>query len=1141
MEQINYDLEDKINLVYEYLYNKNTKNCFSFNKITLGKISLDDIKISLPSENQEEKEYYDKNKSDILNSRLKLVLFNEKSYELLFKRYSNQFPLNIKVKFYENSKSINSLETIINNDSLFSYILSELVLSKKTKHILLPIINLDVNYSDIESFISDSLSKSVIKTGILNNNIIDKCCLQLREHFFKSVSLEKYLLENVCSYKPLIFQVVHTIATIQQKFGGFRHNNLTLSNILVYNKKSSDNFTEYDGFKNDKFYISNINFDIKITNFEHAMIPKFYGMFNTKNSNIKFADQTNPYYDIYTFLNDLLEGHTKMSLFSSENKCDKETQKFFDKIIPKNIRGLGQNKFNKNIIVINPIELLYDSYFDEYRIKPSEKLIDESISNHLYFTGQKTTDKLKFSTRMDSDNYSVLGNQNKLISNYNIMNVKTKSVKKNEYKNISITHTGKIFDNKRIIKEYDESYNKINRTNKSVMNGGSFQSLPYKTERNTPFISNDQKNTFKKRSAENPVKEPPVILEQKIYDTSQKPAPKSQFPPTFIPLYDQEGQVMDHLLPYSNRVINQPPIQKVYNVNLSNPVQNFTSINRIYEDVLPGNQFTFTDLTLFERKQLIDFMRNNMLTHGDGEEMTAVGGKNSLLEYIKLLDVNPFTIKPNPYLDLARNFLIYRAGYPVRYDDKTKLINMGRPSMGLNVRMYGMSVGDLRCKTINNFIDSDNFDLWREMKYYDWIRNTIIKNKISPNFISPVLYKIDSQSKIDWGKLDMLRYKKSTIESINELQVNQQKINKLHELDKKLGLLQGLVPLQFRKQLGMTVDKKIKSTKKLEPEDKEDLTINSNKVLVLLTESPTSSFIQWSSAIYESFGSVKKMISTGYHTPDVWKSILFQLVYACSVLQEKQIYISNFSLENNVFIKDIFSDANSIGSWIYKVNNVDYYIPNYGYILMVDSKYTDIETNCQLINPKSDDNIKYKINGKLFTKNSIDINEKLFNDQFKKIIDPDNFGHTFRVSGGSIPHESILELLKKIYNDNSCIKIRDLIQKYFGEFVHNRVGTLLSKSEKDNINILSRPNFIKGNLMIWQKRFQEYVWVVYLNTSTNNLKKKILFKENDNYIEIEVFNSSLFSYPSTEKILPNSSNKMKFDEYHIYETYNLDG
>lgn len=1138
MEKKNYDLEDKTNLIYNYLYNLNSKNCFSFNKITLGKIGLDDIKIPFPSDNQnqKEKEYWNKNTSDILNGKFKLISFNEKSYELLFKRYSNQFPVNVKVSFYKEHKSINLLDDPVNNDSLFSYILSQLVLSNKTKHILLPIINLDINYSDIESFIAYDLSNSVIKTGILNNNIIDKCCLQLREHFFRTVNLEEYISEHICSYKGLLFQVIHTLATIQKEFEGFRHNNLITSNILVYLKKSSDTMTEYKGFKNDIFYVPNIGFDIKITNFENAVIPKFYGMFNLKKSNIKFANQPNPYYDLYTFLNDLLEGSTQMASYS--DKCDIETKKFLDKIIPPRIRGLNQNNFNKNIIIATPINLLYDSYFNEYRNIPSKKIVETSITNDLYLTGQKSNSNPNFSTWMDSDNYSVLGNQDKLISNYNIMNTTSKSHKVIKKEKSRVSDKNPTI-NKRIIKDFG-------RNNENIMIGGSIESSPYKVEKNTPFISNDQKETFKKRSVENPVREPPIILEQKIYDTSQKPAPKSQFPPSFIPLYDQEGQIMNHLLPYSNRTINQPPIQKVYNVSLSNPVQGFTSINRIHEDVLPGNEFTFTALTLVERKQLIDFLRNNILDNGDGEEMTTIGGKNSLLEYIKILDVNPYTSKSNPYLDLARNFLIYRSGYPVRYDEKTKNINIGRPSMGLNVRMYRMSIGDLRCKTINNLINADNFDLWREMKYYDWIKNNIVKNKISPNFISPVLYKVDSQSKIEWSKLDMLRNKKITVESVKELEQNQQKINSLHELDKKEGLFQSLIPIQFRKQLGMITDKKVKTDEKLDPEDKEDLTINSGKVLVLLTEAPTSSFIQWSTAIYESFGSVKKMISTGFHTPDVWKSILFQLVYACAVLQEKQIYIENFSLENNVFIKDIFSNANSIGSWIYKINGVEYYIPNYGYILMIDSKYADIEIQTELIksNYKPTDKIKYKMYGKIFGENSYLDNTDftpLIKLQFKQLIDPDNFGHNFRVKGGSIPDESILDLLKKIYTDISVLNIKDLIPKYFGEFVHNRVGTLLSKNEKDNINILSRPNFIRGNLMVYQKRFQEYEWVVDLGEFTmNGLKRKILIKDEKNYIEYEVFVSSLFSYPSNEKLLPDSSNKMKFDEAHIYETYNLD-
>jgi hypothetical protein len=1133
MEELNYDLEDKINLIYEYLYNLNTKNCFSFNKLTLGKIGLDDIKISLPSDNQDEMEFYDRNKTDILNGKFKLLSFNEKTYDILFKRYSNQFPVNVKVSFYKNLKTIDSMDDNINNDSLFSYILSQLVLSEKTKHILLPVNNLDIKLSDIDKIIDDT-THSHIKNGILNNNITDTCCLQLREHFFRTVNLEEYLSKHVCSYKGLLFQIIHTLATIQKEFDGFRHNNLILSNILVYLKKSSDTVSEYEGFKNDKFYVRNMEFDIKITNFEHSVIPKFYGLSNLKNPKIKFADKPNPYFDLYIFINDLLNGKTNMS--TSENKCDTETKKFLDKIIPPHIRGI--DNFKKNIVIASPQELLYDSYFEEYTKKPSENIVLDSITNHLYLTSKKS--KPEFNTWMDSDNYSVLGNQDKILSNHSIMNKKQNNKSKiNTFNSRVIKQFNDEQDmNSRVIKQFNDEHGKLDRVNIGELTGGSIETAPYKAEKNTPFLSNDQRETFKKKAAENPVREPPVILEQKVYDTSQKPAAKPQFPPTFIPLYDQEGQMMDHLLPYSNRVINQAPVQKVYNVSLSNPIQGFTSINRIYEDVLPGNQFSYSALTIFERKQLIDFLRNNILDYGDGEEMTISGGKNSLLEYIKLLDVNPYTTKSNPYLDLPRNFLIYRAGYPIRYDDKSKMINISKQSMGLNVRMYGMSLGDLRCKTINNLINADNFDLWRELKYYDWVKNNIVKNKVSPNFISPVLYKIDSSSKIDWDKLDMLRNKVVSIESVKEIKENQQKINEKHNLDKELGLFQHLVPMHFRKQLESK--KETKKESKLKPEDKEDLTINSGKVLVLLTEAPTSSFIQWSSAIYEKFGSVKKMISTGHHTPDVWKSIIFQLVYAFAVLQKKQIYIKNFSLEDNIYIKDIFSDANSIGSWIYKVNDVEYYIPNYGYILMIDSKYTDIETSTDLIK-KPDNKIIYKMYGTIFADNSnltgTDL-KPLISEQFKQIIDPDNFSHNFKVKGGSIPDDSIINLLKSMYND-SIGNIADYTIKYFGEFVHNRVGTLLTKNEKENINLLSRPDFTTGNLMIWQKRFQEYEWVIYTNPGSVIHKKKVLIKTGDMYNEQEVFVSSLYSYPSNEKILPNSSNKMKFDEAHIYETYDL--
>ncbi len=1188
-----YDLENKINLIYDYNYNLNTKNCFSFDKITLGKIGLDDIKISLPGTDKESIDFYETMKADVLNGKFKLLNYDEESKTIFLKKYSNQFPVDVKISFYQKEKQVDSLNDPVNNDSLFSYLLSQLVLSKKTSHLLLPIVNIDMKFSEVEHFVNNDPAYSKIKQSITNGDISDFCCLQLREHFFKSVTLENYLKENRCAYKQLLFQIIHALAILQNEFDGFRHNNLILKNVFLYLKRNSDSYVEYEGFKNDKFYLPNSGFDIKIGNFEHSVIPKFYGMNNYSNPNIKFADQTNQYYDLFTFLNDLLEGNNMMSLYRDGNKCDAETKKFLDIVFPPHLRGLNNDKMTKNIIVARPIDLLYDKYFDEFKNKPSKNSVQETISNHQYLTGAS------FETFMDSDNYSILGEQDKIKSSSNIMmNKNTRTIKEDEENNKKIKRTSKIskggnkskkilddtdeeeFEssqssnksknqtltksvNKRILKEDSEvSTERINRRNHQELKGGSDkpEAMPYKAERNTPFLSNDQRETMKKRTAENPVREPPVILEQKVYDTSQRPAPKPQFPPTFIPLYDQDGTMANHILPYTH-VQNQPPVQKVYNLNLTGPTANLTSINKVYEDMLPGEPYSYTALSLFERKQLIDFLRNSILDTTDGEEMNISGGKNSLLSYIKLMDINPYSIKKNPYLDLARNFLLYRAAYPVRYDDKSKFIGIGKPSMGINIRMYMMSLGDLRCKTINNHINSDNFDLWREIKYYDWVRDEIVKRKVSPNFISPILYKIDAESKIDWSKLDIMKTRGFTNETLKQLKFNQELINDRHQLDLSKGIFSSLIPNQFRNNSTISVKLDVNSTNKnsntnpakkqpLKPEEKEDLTINSGKMLLLLTEAPTSNIVQWSSSIYESFGSVKKMMSSGYHSPDVWKSVLFQLVYACAVLEKKGIFMERFSLENNVYIKDIFSDPNAVGSWIYKVDNVEYYVPNFGYILMIDSKFADVETDQELVKKPASRNQRFKMYGSIYKENSnFDLaNIKLLiMSQFRSIIDPDNFRHNLKVKGGSIPPQETLDLLENMWKNRNDFKtIKDYIPKYFGEFVHNRVGTLLTKTEADNINMLSKPVFSSGNLMVWQKRYQEYEWAVYLGKLSNpsdpnyDIKCRILTKSGDNYTEQEVFNNTLYGYPENEKIYPETKRNMKYDESHIYETYSLD-
>ena len=142
--------------------------------------------------------------------------------------------------------------------------------------------------------------------------------------------------------------------------------------------------------------------------------------------------------------------------------------------------------------------------------------------------------------------------------------------------------------------------------------------------------------------------------------------------------------------------------------------------------------------------------------------------------------------------------------------------------------------------------------------------------------------------------------------------------------------------------------------------------------------------------------------------------------------------MERFSLENNIYIKDIFSDPNAVGSWIYKVDNVEYYVPNFGYILMIDSKYADIEINQDLVKKPKSLNQKYKIYGSIYKENSgfdTTIIKSLIMSQFRSIIDPDNFRHNLKIKGGSPPPEEIMELLEKMWNNrNDFNSIKDYIK-----------------------------------------------------------------------------------------------------------------
>jgi hypothetical protein len=1248
----------KINLIYNFLYNLTYLNCFKIDKINLGEIELDDIKLV---DEKEINEYIE----DLNKSTFSYLKYNEKETLIYFKRYSDSYTVTVKIGTYTND--INKLNNSCNNDALFSYLLSQLVLNKKTIHILLPIVNFDVPFEKIDKLIKNIPIYNLLKGKIEFNEIKNIFSVRIREHFFTSISLEEYLSENTCLYKPLLFQIIHTLAVIQKEFPGFRHNNLTPENILIYKKKKnlSNNVYEYD---DKKWVIPDIDFDIKMTNFEKSCIPKMYGIMNQRDTDVPYITEFNDYFDLHTFLNSLIEGNYKMS--TNNSYCDQYTKKFLNNIIPEEFRGLKKGSYYlyQNVVLFRPEDLLNDPYFDEY--KNIKEIPKENLLSNIYYTNMNKNDidsnrtldtKKRYMIRKLNTEDTSLVTFNSKKESLNMRKLKGGALFENPY--VEKPEVMQSTENKKILnddvrqlkptenipgnkppfqprgdKPYIPRENKpyIPRENKPYIPREDKpyiprENKPYIPRENKPYIPRedkppyqptgdkppyqpigdkppyqptgdkppyqptgdkppfqprsdkppyqprsdkppyqptydkprtdkppyqprDDRPTYDKPRTDKPPFQPTGDNPQnnKKYDVNKTLEPpvekfeikksfdsdfdKPDIPPGMIPLYDPNNTLISSMGPY-NFSPNQPPIHKIYNISLSDPLGNHSLINKVYEDVLPGDQTTYSFIKLNEREAIKYFMRNSILDKYDGEEFSLKGGNKSLLSWVKIFDINPYTLKDTPYQDIPYNFLLYRSAYPIRYNKETHVLKTTPNSMAFNLRIYKLSVGAIKYLNIQSD-DRYHFDVWRDIEYYNWV-NTIIKQKISPNFINLILYILDNKSKIGFKDLDIIK-KNNNIDSYRSQIENNKKINKIKfkdipdkVSDKVSGkvsstilppdkvILAGHPTVQSRVPT-ISIDKDEKRTILLPDSKVEviDYNADSNKVLVALTEAPNTNIIKWNTQIYQSYGTIKKMISTGYHSEKVWISILFQLIYACAVMEHENICFNTFSLKNNVFIKDIQTDGTGNSCWVYKVDNIEYYVPNYGYIVVIDSNYADITD--------ISDNIQYKIYGERFNNNSYftkkDERVTLFRTYLKNELTVEKFTDNGNKLNSNI-EKKITNIINKL-TDNPKGLISEILPKCFTELVNNKVGKLLTRIEKETLDLLSKPNYRKGSVMVRQKRYDEYEWVVYLDEDGN--KRKIITKNPEgNVVEESVFSNSLYSYH--EPVLP--------EDKTIIETY----
>jgi hypothetical protein len=774
----------------------------------------------------------------------------------------------------------------------------------------------------------------------------------------------------------------------------------------------------------------------------------------------------------------------------------------------------------------------------------------------------------------------------------------------------------------------------------------------YKEPINSPFVPNEQKTltnqapttkyydeapkiplTDAKPYATPQYQQPKPLVDLQVY---QPPQPKSMVPKTINP-----AQYVPMNLPVAGPFIPPQynphwPTYSGYYPQLVSPIIKQFSINNgpfletttlktgaIREDILP-KQMSNTSNTLGERLNIHSFVRSVFIKTYDGEDIDIDGqGNNSILRYLKFLELNPYSPEiniENPYMGMPTDMLLYKSCYPIKFDDKTNSLQCSPNSLGMNVRIYTLSFAEYNVKKLNGH-DFSDYDIWREMAYYEFVRENILKKKLCPNFVLMHCYYISENCNIDRNKVLMLKGKAlnkygpvitylvkqsnmcnqnimnmisqfttsnppfvtfATIKKIEkelfDLQnrykelmnmklaiAEQQQLNKAQMTFTSIsdGLKQLLV--LFKKNTippapapiipppttsvlpatGLPVNMPQLATYGSQQHSSfESIYDFSGKGLVAMTESPTYNFYDWASVKYEAKGNIHTMINTGFHTSDVWMSVLFQIMVGLHVLQTSGIAFKDFSIGDNIYIKDIADHNNGKSYWKYVIDSYEYYIPNYGYLVLFDTNYKDIDiSGSTLLTPTNAD---HKIYSNIFKPGVYtDINDRCF-DAFVNTFDVNNFTKSFSNNGGSGIPDNIRKLFNDIttkIGDNTTKDIHEYISKFMRPLLNNRVGTNLLETEHKFINHADTTDFKKGQMIVHEIANDTFKFVIYVNDEpvVNGISgnKNILTRDptSNEIIPSRVHRSALKHYSKFETITQTIKDGMTFSENDMLEVY----
>ena len=671
------------------------------------------------------------------------------------------------------------------------------------------------------------------------------------------------------------------------------------------------------------------------------------------------------------------------------------------------------------------------------------------------------------------------------------------------------------------------------------MNGGGAKTIPqFIMDTNDPkttkeykeiLLDNPRDNTRDyPRDNQRPPQQQPFLSLQVSMPPKPKPPQQQQFLPNTqifpqMPSHIQSPPVYNPFAPTTQAFpigTVQPPLNIVNQLVIGDqhPYQNHNTIHMIYEDVLPLKHLPNSLSTISERTLLNNYIKTTMLGGVDGKNISFRSGYKNLLDKIKPTELNPYktgyesnVYNANPYNSLPKNVLIYRSCYPIKRNDNVANSKVcAKDSIGMNLRIYKLNKQELTDKDAQL-----KSNAWREEFYYEYVKNEYLAKKRCPNFVSIIGYAVCDNSEINFNEIE-----------------NRKRMSNVGQVIPSI-IKQSCTPCCKNTTQQPTIE----------------LT---NTILTILTESPTQNIVKWASSEYLNDFTTKKQIQSGFHPEKVWYSVLFQMFAALYTLFKDGVYIYNFNLIDNVYIKELSNVTTVTSYWKYVINGIEYYVPNFGYLVMIDTKSTDVATEDELT--------YHKINGK-FLQDADDNN--LYNahmyDVIKSCFDVNSWKRTHETTT-FIP-ESIQNLFNTIssqLNVTEEISFEDIKKKLENvcvnnmfNYLNNRIGTYLSKPETENV-VKHSNKFTIGEIVVFEESPNNYKFALITNVDEQNEQMDI----NENIDVIDVIDVMTISNKKPEITKTNSGNlhgyapsqkiqqlykpgENKLDEDDLLETYYL--